>query len=216
MAPRAIGLTPEAFQSHWRSEHASAAGGIPGLRRYVQNHQVLENGVPLLPYPGVDACSEIEFDSLAAMDEGFASDYYQGPVTEDEHVLIDKSRFLLLLCERRVLDDRPVPDDAVKLLTLMPLSPGATHADLDAVLAGPYRDAVAGAGPLRHEQLLEIPGGHEGRQPPPCAATDILWFAGPAEAVAFLRSEPAQRARYELAGRAFGLERILARPVDVA
>ena len=61
-------------------------------------------GRPLFPYVGFDACSELEWDSLEAMD-AFASEHYQRAVVADEHSLIDKSRFLLLLSERRVLQD---------------------------------------------------------------------------------------------------------------
>ncbi|MGH2882625.1 MAG: EthD domain-containing protein, partial [Solirubrobacteraceae bacterium] len=67
MAPRAEGLTFEAAQEHWRTAHGDVASGIPGLRGYVQNHAVLRDGLPLLPYPGFDACSELEFADFDAM-----------------------------------------------------------------------------------------------------------------------------------------------------
>ena len=66
MAPRAAGLTPAECQTHWRTAHADAARSLPGLRGYVQNHAVLRDGEPLLPYPGFDVCAETEFDDLAA------------------------------------------------------------------------------------------------------------------------------------------------------
>jgi uncharacterized protein (TIGR02118 family) len=215
MAPRAAGLTYTSFQEHWRSEHAGLAGALPGLRGYVQNHAVLDDGRPRLPYPGFDACSEIEFDSLAAMDEAFASEYYRGAVTADEHALIDKTRFALLLAERRVLAPGEVDAEAVKLLTFMPVDPRSDREALARLLAGTYREIVAEAGPLRHEQLLEIPGAHEGRLPAVCGAVDILWFASPDLALGFVRGEVGHRAGYALAGTAFGLERVLARPVRV-
>ena len=215
MAPRAVGLTYASFQEHWRSEHAGLAGEIRGLRGYVQNHAVLEDGRPLLPYPGFDACSEIEFESLATMDAGFASEHYRQAVTADEHALIDKSRFGLILAERRVLADGEVGPDAVKLLTFLPVDPRSTAADLDERLAGPYREIAATAGPLRHEQLLEIQGAHEGRLPAVCAAVDILWFPSTGHALGFVRGEVGHEAGYALAGAAFGLERVLARPVRV-
>jgi uncharacterized protein (TIGR02118 family) len=215
MAPRAKGLTYEGFQEHWRSEHAGLAGELPGLRGYIQNHAVLEDGRPRLPYPGFDACSEISFDSLAAMDEAFASEHYLGAVTADEHSLIDKSRFGLLLTERRILLDGDPALDSVKLLTFLPVHPRSTREALDDLLAGPYREVVAEAGPQRHEQLLEIPGAHEGRLPPVCAAVDILWFASPDEALGFVNGEVGHRAGYALAGTAFGLERVLARPIRI-
>ena len=215
MAPRAAGLTYVSFQEHWRSEHAGLAGEIPGLLGYVQNHAVLEDGRPLLPYPGFDACSEIEFESLAAMDEGFASDYYRQAVTADEHVLIDKSRFAMILAERRVLADGIADADGVKLLTFMPLDPRSTPSELDERLAGSYREIVAAAGAPRHEQLLEIPGAHEGRMPAVAAAVDILWFPSAELALDVVGGEIGHAAGYALAGAAFGLERVLASPVRV-
>jgi uncharacterized protein (TIGR02118 family) len=215
MAPRAEGLTYEAFQEHWRSEHAGVAGEIPGLRGYVQNHAVLVGGRPVFPYPGVDACSEIEFDDLAAMDAGFASEHYRQAVVADEHALIDKSRFAMMLCERRVLIDGDPGLDPVKLLTFMPVDPRSSLEALRDLLAGAYREIVAGARPLRHEQLLELPGAHEGRIPALCAAVDVLWFRDVDHALSFVRGEIGDRAGYALAGTAFGLERILARPIRV-
>ena len=169
----------------------------------------------MLPYPGFDACSEISFDSLAAMDDAFASEHYLGAVTADEHSLIDKSRFGLLLTERRVLAGGDATPDAVKLLTFLPIDPRSTREALDDVLVGRYREIVAEAQPLRHEQLLEIPGAHAGRLPPGCAAVDILWFESPEQALAFVHGEVGHRAGYALAGTASGLERVLARPIRI-
>jgi uncharacterized protein (TIGR02118 family) len=211
-APRAQGLSMEEFQRHWRGEHGGLAGQIPGLRSYVQNHAVLRDGRTLLPYIGSDAFSELTFDSVEAMDEGFGSEFYRRAVVADEGVLIDKTRFYLLLSERRVLDDREPAPGAVKLVTFLPLEARATRAELADALAGPYRDAVAAAPILRHEQLLEIPGAHEGRQAPICAAVDLLWFADEDAALAFVAGEAGDRARRSLSGLAFGLERVIARP----
>ena len=214
MAARAPGLDCEAFQAHWRFEHAGLAGQLPGLRSYVQNHAILEHGRPLLPYPGFDACSELQFDDLAAMDAAFSSELYRSAVVADEHSLIDKSRFVFLLSERRVLDDGD-PGDGVKLLTLLRTCPGSTAERLRDVLGGPYREAVATARPLRHEQLLELPGAHEGRRPAACDAIDLLWFRTPEQALEFLRSAESDRAGLELAGVAFGTERLLTRTIGV-
>jgi uncharacterized protein (TIGR02118 family) len=215
MAPREASLDYEALQAHWRTDHADLAGQLEGLRSYVQNHAVLEDGRPLLPYVGFDACSELEWDSLEAMDAAFASEHYRQAVVADERSLIDKSRFLLLLSERRVLRDGDPGPDAVKLLTYLPLDARSTTDELFDVLAGPYAEIAAEAEPLRHEQLLELPGAHEGRLPPVFRAVDILWFATPDEAVAFVHGDLGHRAGYELAGRAFGLERLVARPFRV-
>lgn len=214
VAPRAAGLDYAGFQHHWKSEHGGLAAVIPGLRGYVQNHAVLRDGKPLLPYVGFDACPEISFDSLASMDEGFASEYYRSQVVADEYSLIDKTRFTLLLSERRVLRDARVPAGAVKLLTFLPVDPRSTLEALAELLAGAYAEAVAGVG-LRHEQLIEIPGAHEGRLPPLFSAVDILWFPAPDDAVAFATGDLAQEIGWLLAGTTFGGQRLVAEPVVV-
>lgn len=212
MAPRAAGLTYEACQEHWRNEHADLAGQLVGLRGYVQNHAVLRDGLPLLPYPGFDACSELSFDDVAAMDAAFASEHYRESVTTDEHSLIDRSRWTMLLTDRRIVEDGDVPDGAVKLLSFLPRHPASAPGALEDVLARRYADVVADAGPLRHHQLLVREADHEGRVPPICAAVDQLWFSDVDTALGFVFGEVGHAASYELAGATFGVERILARP----
>jgi uncharacterized protein (TIGR02118 family) len=143
MAPRAAGLTRKAFQEHWRSRHAGEAARLPGLRGYIQNHAVLDrDGEPLLrPVPPFDACSEIDFDDIPAMEAAFASELYRGAVAQDEREFIDRTGFLLLLTERIVLNDvAPAP---YKLLTFgeasHDLPPTAErHEVLEAIADGPW------------------------------------------------------------------------------
>jgi uncharacterized protein (TIGR02118 family) len=172
-APREASLSFEDFQEHWASEHGALAGTIPGLRSYVQNHAVLANGQPLLPYVGFDACSELEFESLEAMDAGFGSEHYRTNVVADEKVLVDKTRFGMLLTERRVLSGGDPGGDAVKLLTFL-TDDRETHAP----------------GAVKHEQLVVIPGAHDGRIEQPFAdVVDMLWFSSVDEALAFVRDD---------------------------
>ncbi len=216
-APRAAALDYGEFQAHWRGEHGALAGRIPGLRRYVQNHAVLSAGRPVLPWPGFDSLAELEFDSLEAMDAGFGSDVYRSAVVADEQLLVDKTRFSLLLCERRVLSDgeRPSGDQAIKLISFFGLGPRVAAAELDAALAGPYREVAAAAPVLHHEQLLEIPGAHADRQAPFCAAADLLWFERADDALAFVNGPSGDLARGTLIGLVSGVERLIARPVRI-
>lgn len=211
VAPRRAGMSIAQFQQHWRGPHADAALRIPNLRGYVQNHAVLDAaGRPLLPYPGFDACAETVFDDLASMDEGFASATYQRDVRADERELIDGSGFALLLCERRVLDARPAPDDAVKLMTFLRTHPSCPREELLESAAGPYAEQAGTAGALRHEQLVPSAEAHAGRQPMACDLVDCLWFGTAAEALDFVNGERAAQAEQVLAGKVFGRERLLA------
>lgn len=213
MAPRAAGLTLESAQEHWRTEHRDVALGIPGLLGYVQNHAVLRDGATLLPYPGFDVCSELEFTDFDAMRRGFASDHYQQTVRADETNLIDGSRFMLALTRRHVLADGRPASDAVKLMTLMRAHPASTRERLLDTLLGPYVEAAADARPQRHELLISQPEEHEPGRPPCCDAIDLLWFASADEALERLRTVLSGRAGWLLAGVAFGTERLLAQPI---
>ncbi len=214
-APRARGLDCAAFQEHWRSGHADVARELPGLRRYVQNHAILRDGRPLLGYPGFDACSEVEFDSLQAMDEAFSSEHYRGAVSADEQSLIDRARFRPALLSRRVLIAGEPAADAVKLMTFWQLDPEASLAQLESCLAGPGRIEATAFGVQRHEQLIQIEGAHEGRTAAACAAVDSLWLADVQAALALLQSAEAHRAAWELASIGRGATRLLAREITV-
>lgn len=215
MAPRPRGVSYEAFQEHWRGTHGPLVTGMPGLRRYVQNHAVLRDGRPLLPYAGFDACAETEFDDLAAMHASFASPLYRQAITADEQELIERARFSLLLAERRVLAEHGGPEQGVKLLTFLRVHPGSTRVALLEALAGEYAETVAAARPLRHEQLVGLAEPDPDSPPQAADAVDLLWFADADAALAFLGSAAAHEADSALAGRAFGRERLLAHPVRV-
>jgi uncharacterized protein (TIGR02118 family) len=208
-APRAAGLSFAGFQDHWRGEHAGLAGALPGLRRYLQNHAVLEHGRPVLPYAGFDACSEIEFDSLEAMDAAFESEHYRSAVATDEHALIDRSRFMLALTRRTVVRDGS--GGAIKVLSFWRATARASRAELHDALAGPWVAAIADAGHVRHEQLLTLDGAHEGRPGPVCDAVDILTFADLAAARAFVPDA----AEWHLAGIGSCVGRLIASEVTV-
>jgi hypothetical protein len=122
----------------------------------------------------------------------------------------------LLLASRRVLRDGEPPAQGVKLLSFFPLAAGADRDELTETLAGSYPEALAGVPVVRHEQLLEIPGAHDGREPAFCAAADLLWFADAEQALAFVGSAAGDRARFVLAGLVAGVERLIARPVRIA
>ncbi|HUA70842.1 MAG TPA: EthD domain-containing protein [Solirubrobacteraceae bacterium] len=213
MAPRVEGLTFEAAQEHWRTAHGDVASGIPGLQSYVQNHAVLRNGVPLLPYAGFDACSELEFADFDAMRAGFASEHYQTAVRADEMGLIDKSRFMMALTRRRVIADGEPPDGAVKLMSFLRAHPISTPEALVEALEGPYAEAAREAGPLRHELLVTDAREHEPALPPCCDAIDILWFGSPEDALDALTGVLSERPGWLLAGVAFGAARLIAQPI---
>lgn len=208
MAPRRADMTTADFLDHWRTSHADAAGQIPNLQRYVQLHPVLVDGVHAFGYPGFDACSELEFASIEAMDDGFASETYQQAVRADEEAFIDKSRFSMVLGEReRLSGDRP--DGGVRLFSFLRRHPAASADELEAALRGPYAtvieadEAVAG-----HESLRPLGLQRPGRERDACDLVDILEFPDATTALAWASSEAAVTASLALAGQVFGVTRL--------
>lgn len=167
-APRRAGLDFEGFQHHWRTSHADVVSHLPGLRRYQQFHAVLEDGRPLLPYPGFDACSALRFDSAEAMDDAFASPEFLRSVTADEAEFVDKTHFRGVVGTWRPDASADLgADGAVQLLTLLRAESGITPADLA------ERLAAAGAG--TGGSIVADHAAHEGRFP---VAADVVRVDG--------------------------------------
>jgi uncharacterized protein (TIGR02118 family) len=207
LAPRKPGLTAAQFQEHWRTAHAAVVRGMPGLVRYWQNHAVLRDGEPLLPWPGFDACAQIDAESLVDFDRAFGSEHYQGPVREDERRFVDGPRGGYVLSER-VAVDGDVDPDGIRLLTFMRLAPlGSMTALADALKA-----AGPAAGSRARELFLSQTGGSLGGQRFSLFdAVEALWFETPEQAEQYVRSAAARERRDIVAHLVRGTERLIAR-----
>jgi EthD domain len=214
LAPRRQDMTTEACLNHWRGHHAAIGASLPHVRAYVQNHGVLDGGRFLLPYPGFEIMPELDWDDLASMDAAIDSPAHEEDSVGDEANFIDTSRTGLAVTERHVLIDGAPAPGGVKLITLLRRAPGASEKDFQDAVLGGYGHAVAEARTLRHEVLITLPD-RPGRPPFTAQAIDLLWFDSPREALAWTASEGANRAAWQLAGRAFGSERLIARPYKV-
>lgn len=205
-APRKPDLSIAQFQEHWRTSHARVVGQMTGLQRYWQNHAVLRDGEPLLPWPGFDACAQIDAESLVDMDRSFLSPHYQGPVREDERKFINHSGFGMTLCERGHAEGR-VDGSGVRLLTFMRLAPMRTPAALAEALLGTPRFGV-GRG---REVYLALTGAAAGQRTSLFDAMEALWFDSEAEAERQVRSTEEREHRTRLADSVRGCERLIAR-----
>lgn len=212
--PRRADMTTEDCLAHWRGKHAAIGARLPGIRAYVQNHGLLEEGRFLLPYPGFDIMPELEWDDLAAMDEAIDSPAHEQDSVDDEANFIDVRRTGYAVGTRHVLSGGRPPDGAVKLITLFRRAPNASLRALSDALTGPYAQSVERSRPLRHEIVITLPD-REGRPLFATQAIDMLWFASPVEALAWTRSEAASTSAWLLSGVAFGAERLIARPYKV-
>jgi uncharacterized protein (TIGR02118 family) len=108
IARRRPDLSIEEFQRYWRNEHATITLTFPDINRYVQNHAVLRNGVPWLPWPGFDVFSELDFDSADAMDSSWSSpEYAKGE--DDENNFMDPRWSTVLVGVRHRIGDAAPP-----------------------------------------------------------------------------------------------------------
>ena len=217
MAPRLPESSFEAFQHHWMTSHADAAGAIPGLMAYTQNHSVLVDGKPLLPYPGFDACSELAFETVKSMNEGFSSQQYLESVRHDEDAFIDKSRFSLALVRQHLaIGDLPTgPSSPVKVITAFSCHPSAKRSLLTSTICKEAVDAVAEDEPLAQRVLVTDHEAHAGQPPAVFDAVLMAWFPNLNRAQAHLRSANRAKAELALAGLVFGRVDLLATEIHV-
>jgi hypothetical protein len=214
LAARRQDMTTEACLRHWRGHHAAIGARLPRVRAYVQNHGILDGGRFLLPYPGFDIMPELDWDDLAAMDAAIDSPVHEQDSVDDEENFIDTTRTGLAVTTRRVLVDGAAGAGAVKLITFLRRAPAVPEEDFQEAVLGGYANAIAAGRPVRHELLLAIQD-RANRPPFTAQAIDLQWFASARDALAWTASEAAHAAAWPLAGRAFGAERLIARPHKV-
>jgi hypothetical protein len=212
--PRRRDMTTEACLAHWRGKHAEIGARLPGVRAYVQNHGVLANGRFLLPYPGFDIMPELDWEDLASMDRAIDSPAHEQDSIDDEANFLDVDRTGYAVTTRHDVSGRQPPAGAVKLITLLRRAVNASSQVLSDALIGPYARAVSQAGVIRHEILITLPD-REGRPGFAVQAVDMLWFAAPRDALSWIDSDAAAAASWNLAGIAFGTERLIARPQKI-
>ena len=217
MAPRLPEWSFEAFQNYWATSHADAAGAIPGLLAYTQNHSVLVDGKPLLPYPGFDACSELAFESVESMNSGFSSEKYLESVRQDEDAFIDKSRFSLALVREQLMtgDLSAASISTIKVITAFRHHPSANGDSLTSVICNEVVDRVAEDEPLAQRVLVTDHQAHTGLPPAVFDAVLMAWFPDLALAQAHLRSANRAQAELALAGLVFGRVDLLATEIHV-
>lgn len=206
LAPRRKGLGTEEFQAHWHDVHAPLVTRLVGLRRYWQNHALLRDGEPLLPWPGFDACTEMQFDDTDAMKAAFAGEHYQRGIKDDTAYLIDKSRMAVVLTERIHLAGRIEMND-LRLMTFMRRAPGRTDAE--------FRDALrtlpAASTARAHELFLPREAQAANQPENGFDAVDVQWFGTSGDAERYIVSTEAREHRHEVAPLVRGVERLIAR-----
>jgi uncharacterized protein (TIGR02118 family) len=178
-APKAADLSYPEFQAHWRSDHASAVTELPGLRRYVQNHSVLQDGRPLLTATGYDASAELDFDDVAAMERAFDSPRQASKVKQDQGAMIDRSGLGLAFVEGSLIySERSPTEGAVKLMLFLERDGARSGEDWRSTRAEPLLEAIGSTAPapFRLELLTAVVEAHPPSAPPFCDAVCVAWF----------------------------------------
>jgi uncharacterized protein (TIGR02118 family) len=118
-----IGL--DQFRRHWLDPHGVMTAELPGVRHYVQSHCRLDApGTNALARElAIDGFPELWFDSIEARGSAYTSPGIARCNIDSEHFIGAVSR---LVTEPRVIVDRPVTDEAAKiiLVALGPPDPG--------------------------------------------------------------------------------------------
>ena len=210
MAPRVSGMSIEDFRHHWRTSHADAAGQIPGTLRYTQNHSLLFEGRYRLGYPGFDACSELDFESVAAMNEGFASPTYQTLVRVDEDAFVDKTRFSLVVTHPREVVEGPA--HGIKLIRFFRRHPSAEEDSLHTAL-GAHGQTIAS----EVDRYVTYRPVEEPYAGPPASfdAIATAWLPDSAALDTLMASDSWQAAEWALAGVASGSVALAAETIEV-
>ena len=98
---RKAGLYVDEFQRYWRETHGPIAGGIPGVRRYVQCH-VLSELYAGEQAPAYDGAAELWFDDAESMRAAMRSPELQA-AREDERNFIDHNKVFAIVTEEKTV-----------------------------------------------------------------------------------------------------------------
>ena len=202
VAARRTGLSVAEFQRLWHDRHGPLVAKFKGIRHIWQNHALLREGMPILPWPGFDACSEMVFDDLAAVQLALSEENYPRDLREDSPHVVDMSTSGVMLAER-VHVEGTVDLRDVRLLTFMQRAPGRSLAQLHESLR-----AVPKASQARAREVyvpLEAPGftvnAYDG--------VDAQWFESASRAERYLVSAEALEHRRATAHLVRGTERVI-------
>jgi uncharacterized protein (TIGR02118 family) len=109
------------FQGHWLERHAPLVAALPGLRRYVQSHALVQGyrkGELLF-----DGISELWFDDEAAWGAAKGSDGW-AKVARDLERLVELPKLVEMVVDVHVIKDGPIPSEAVKNVEFVNRRPG--------------------------------------------------------------------------------------------
>ena len=104
-------LEPVAFHDYWRNRHPEFVCRIPGLKRYVQNHAIGDDG-------HFDGIAEVWFDDMDAMRANAAAPELEA-VRADEANFLDTAGMASIITDEYVIKDGAPGDGTEKLMALV-------------------------------------------------------------------------------------------------
>jgi hypothetical protein len=208
LLPRRPGLTIEEFQAHWRSTHAPLGASMPGVMRYWQNHRLPASPGCMLPWPGFDACSEMDAVSLEAHVAMRSSEVFLGPIAADEPRFLDADKSGAVWTRRTLTEGRI--GSGVRLMAFCRRAPLVPTAEFAALIEEPER----GEGAIGREVFIGLTGRDAGQLVSVFDAVECLWFGERESAENYLAGAH-ERDRHAVAGVVRGTEHLLAETVQI-
>jgi uncharacterized protein (TIGR02118 family) len=127
MIRRRADISLAQFQEHWLDPHGVMTAQLPGVRHYIQSHCLDAPGTNALARElAIDGFPELWFDSFEARQIAYTSPGIARCNIDSEHFIGAVSR---LVTEPRVIVDRPVAEDAAKVIVLAIGSPDPGWSD---------------------------------------------------------------------------------------
>jgi EthD domain len=200
-------MTPEDFQQHWRTGHAQLAMELmTHMDRYWQNHRILDcRAAAQLPWPGFDACSEIDSPTVTTHLAMRTSAAFFARAAQEDPKILDESKAGAVWA-RRISSEGNVRQ-GVRLLTFMRRAPMNDQATLAATLL----DSPAAEHATGREVFMSLTGPEAQQVCSVFDAIEGLWFPDSDAASRYLGSTAAEEDTWHLAGIVRGRERVLAR-----
>jgi uncharacterized protein (TIGR02118 family) len=171
---RKPGLSVDAFQHHWRTEHAELIALLPGIHRDVQCQPI--NDVYEEEDPSYDVIAELwANDSQAFRDIG-TSDAYDAVLTDEEKFL-DRTAIALVLTDEHVINDGAIAADGVKCIRLFKRRPDMPVEEFQSHWREEYGTQIATMPSLdRYVQYHARLGGYARGRQPAYDGFDMSWF----------------------------------------
>jgi uncharacterized protein (TIGR02118 family) len=183
---RKPGLAVEEFQRRWLA-HGVEVATLPGLRRYVQSHTLLNGyrkGQPIY-----DGLAELWFEDVAACRVAVAS-RAAAKIKSERATFADQTSVGRMLMRDHVIKDGPLPADAVRSIEFVTRKVGLPVADFQHHWRdrhGPLAARIPVV--LRYVQSHALAEDYQHGSGPPWDGLALTWFAS-TDAMRFSATTP--------------------------